>query len=89
MANGTIVGEWNKKIICPVHKNWDRLNCNNYRGIRHNTVYKVLSKILYTRLIPYTENIIGPYQCGFRPGRFMTDQIFVLMQIIEKLRIAT
>jgi hypothetical protein len=49
-----------------------------------HVIYKVLSKILAKRLNPYTEEILGDYQCGFRRDRSTTDQIFVLKNILEK-----
>ena len=46
--------------------------------------YKVMSSVLCERLKPILENLIGPYQCGFRPGKSTTDQIFTLRQILAK-----
>ena len=58
--------------------------CSNYRGISIlNTAYKILSVILFERLKPYLSSIIGPYQCGFRPGKSTVDQMFTL-RILEK-----
>jgi hypothetical protein len=31
-----------------------------------------------------TENIIGRYQCGFRPNRSKASQLFVLRQMMDK-----
>jgi len=48
------------------------------------TTYKVLSKILLSRLTPYVEEIIGNHQCGFRRSRSTTDHILCIRQILEK-----
>lgn len=77
--------EWKIGLICPLHKKGSQLECANYRGITLlNVVYKIFSNILAARITPLAERIIGRYQCGFRPGRSTTDQIFALRQIIEK-----
>jgi len=47
-------------------------------------MYKTLSNILLSRLIPYAEEIIGDQQCGFRRNRSTTHHIFCIRQIIEK-----
>ena len=55
-----------KKCICPIHKKGDKMDCQNYRGVSLlSVIYKVFAKILAKRLSPYTEQIIGDYQCGF------------------------
>jgi sorting nexin-29 len=38
---------------------------------------------LQKRLNSYVEEILGEYQCGFRPAKGTTDQIFVMKQIME------
>jgi hypothetical protein len=74
-----------QSIFIPIHKKVDKTDCSNYRGISLLlTLYKILSNILLSRLIPYADEIIGDYQCGFRRNKLMTDQIFYIRQILEK-----
>ena len=77
--------EWKESIIVPICKKGDKTDCNNYRGISIlPATYKILSNILFSRLIPYTEEVIGDPQCGFRRKRSTTDRIFCIRQILEK-----
>lgn len=77
--------DWNLSTICPILKKGDPTLRANYRGISLLPVaYKVLSGVICERLKPIAETLIGPYQCGFRPGKSTTDQIFTLRQILEK-----
>ena len=80
-----IPDDWNLSILCPVHKKGDKTVCANYRGISLLPIaYKILSSVLCERLKSKVGEIIGPYQCGFRPGKSTIDQIFTLRQILEK-----
>ena len=77
--------EWKESNIVPIYKKGDTTDCNNYRGISLlPTTYKILSNILLSRLSPYTEEIIGDHQCGFRRNRSNTDHMFCIRQILEK-----
>jgi hypothetical protein len=77
--------EWRDPVTVPIHKKGDETDCNNYRGIAHlPTTYKILSNILLSRLIPYEEEIMGDYQCGFQRNRSTTDHIFCIRQILKK-----
>ncbi|KPU81866.1 uncharacterized protein Dana_GF27359, partial [Drosophila ananassae] len=77
--------DWNHSMICPILKNGDATLRTNYRGISLLPVaYKVLTSVLCENLKPHAEALIGPYQCGFRPGKSTIDQIFTLRQILEK-----
>ena len=79
--------DWLDSLICPIHKKGHRFDCSNYRGITLlNTAYKVLSRILFSRLRQLTDAFFGEYQGGFREGRSTTDQMFTLRQILDKFR---
>ena len=50
-------------MMCLIHKKGDPLIRKNYRGIPLlNTAYKVLSNIIFSRLLPYAEENIKEYQ---------------------------
>lgn len=76
---------WNKPSCVLFIKKGDSLDCSNYRGISLiPNVYKVLSNILFSCLLLYSEREIGKCQSGFRKVRSTIDQIFILRTILEK-----
>ena len=69
----------------PIFKKGDKKECSNYRGISLlSLVGKVFAKVLETRCRAMIELRLGDEQCGFRPGRSTTDQIFTFRLVIEK-----
>jgi hypothetical protein len=80
-----IPSSWVEALICPTHKKGDVQNCEKFRGISLiNVAYKVLSFMLYGRLKPHANQIIGQHQCEFREAVSTIDQIQTLLQILEK-----
>jgi hypothetical protein len=74
--------QWNERIICPVYKKGNRLNCNNYRPITLlNIAYKIFSILLNKRLIENIENKLENNQMGLRSNRPTIDNIFIIRQI--------
>ena len=65
-------------LLCPVLKKNDATICSNYRDISLR-----MSSVLCESLKPFAKRLIGSYQCGFRPGKYTIDQIFMLRQILE------
>jgi len=53
-------------------------------GGQGGSVWTCLSNNILPRLIPYTKEIIGDHQCGFRRNRSNIDHIFCIRQIVEK-----
>jgi len=45
-----------------------------------------IAGILFARVSPFAENIIGNCQCGLQKNRPATNQIFTLRQILEKTK---
>lgn len=71
---------------CPIHKKENKQDCNNYRGIALlNVTHKVFSNCILSRLKSKAEETIGDYQGGFRLGRLIVDQIFILRQLFQKI----
>jgi hypothetical protein len=64
----------------------DRDRCQNYRGIAlENAAYKILVIVILEKIKPYIEKTTGNYQNGFRDGRSVIDNIFVLKIANEKI----
>ena len=57
-------------------KKGDRGGCENY---------KILANVILEKIKPYIEKITGDYQNGFRDGRSVIDNIFVLKIINKKI----
>ena len=58
--------EWKELIMVPIYKQSAETNCSNNSELPLlSATYKTLSDIQLARLIPYAEEIIGDYQCGF------------------------
>lgn len=47
---------------------------------------KILATVILHRLRPALDTHLGEEKHGFRPGRFCSDLIFILRQIVEESR---
>jgi hypothetical protein len=62
------------------------MTCSNCMGVSLlYTTYKIFSNILFKRLAPCIEGVIGDYQHAFHQGRSTSDQIFNLHQVLENV----
>ena len=73
-------------MIKVLHKNNDRTECGNYRGISLAAhAGKVLLKIVATRLSAYckTKGLLPEERCWFRPNRSTTDMLYAVRRLLE------
>ena len=77
--------DWQTGVIIPIFTKGDRKQSTNYRGISLLSLPgKVYAKCLERKCREIVESKLEDGQCGFRPGRSTTYQIFTLKQIFEK-----
>ena len=74
-----------KRHDCQATKKGDLSNCNNLRGITLLSVPgKVLCSTLLHRLKDDLDKRLPEEQAGFRSGRSCSEQILILINIIEQ-----
>lgn len=77
--------EWQEAVVISIHKKGKKEDCGNYRGMSLLSIpYKVISKIILSRLECYSNEIIIEHQAGFIKGRSTTNQISILKEILAK-----
>ena len=85
--SGIFPSNCGKSVIGTIYKNGRINNPGNYRGISiTDTLYKVFSTIVNTRLYNWAENNnqIDESQVGFRHGYSTIDNIFCLQAMVQK-----
>ncbi|TWW80235.1 hypothetical protein D4764_01G0000500 [Takifugu flavidus] len=81
---GAVPLDWQTGVVVPIFNSVDQRVCSNYRGITLLSLPgKVYARVLEKRIRLIVEPLIEEEQCGFRPGRGTTDQIFALAVVLE------
>jgi len=77
----------NATFIALIPKGEDSITPDKYRPIALcNLIYKIISKVIATRLKPLLPLIISPEQSGYVEGRQITDGIILTHEIIHSLK---
>lgn len=77
--NGTLL------VLIPKVEAPEKLS--QYRPINLcNVVYKIITKIMATRLRQYMNALVAPNQCSFIPGRHNSDNIIVAQEVFHSMR---
>jgi hypothetical protein len=75
--------QWKESIILPSHKKRGK-TAIIILGITTINFIQKFTNILLSKLSPYINEINGDHQCGFRPNRSSTDQMFFIHRMLEK-----
>ncbi|CAL8176297.1 unnamed protein product [Prunus armeniaca] len=79
----------NDTLIALVPKVERPLNMTQLRPISLcNTLYKVVSKILVSRLRRIMTKMVSPTQVSFVPGRHIVDNIVIAQEMLHKFKVA-
>ena len=85
--NGKFPTEWKKANMVPAHRKEDRQNLKSYRSISLLSVDgKIFERILYNNMYEFFKenNLISPYQSGFKPGNSCNNQLLSITHEIGK-----
>ncbi|GFS44393.1 hypothetical protein Acr_00g0090060 [Actinidia rufa] len=83
--SGNILNQINHAIIALVPKSANTTRVEDFRPISCcNVVYKIISKILASRLSPILESLIDPAQSTFVPNRSMVENIYMVQVLLQK-----
>lgn len=85
-SSGEIPLAWKEAIVIPILKQGkDPSSVSSYRPIALTScLCKLFEKMINRRLIHFleTNNLLDPYQCGFREGRSTTDHLVCLVGLL-------
>ena len=79
--------QWETGLLKIIPKKGDLSQPGNYRGIMLLEVaYKIIAKIVHSRLVPIAEKLDHESQSGFRPRRGCVDVVFTAKLAMKKRR---
>ncbi|XP_023926387.2 uncharacterized protein LOC112037802 [Quercus suber] len=84
---GSMPKEVNSSLIVLIPKSQNPTSFNNFRPISLcNVVYKIISKILVTKLSPLLHNLISPHQSAFLQGRWITENQIIVQEMMHSFK---
>ena len=85
--SGSLLKSLNQTFLTLIPKVNFPVDVSHFRPISLcNVIYKIISKILVSRLKPFMDMLITPYQNAFIQGRNITNNILLAHEIFDTLR---
>jgi hypothetical protein len=83
--SGKILRQINHSLIALIPKSNNPEKVGDYRPIACcNVIYKIIAKILASRLAPILMDVINPAQAAFIQKRNMSDNIYLVQELVRK-----
>ncbi|CAI5479335.1 unnamed protein product [Closterium sp. Yama58-4] len=84
VTSGKLPEVANEAVTILLYKKGEETDVRNYRPITLLTsVYKILAKVMATRMKVVLDHVISKEQFGFLPGRRLTDAVSLVTDLIE------
>ena len=85
-SSGRVPEYLNRTLISLIPKCLGPETLSQFRPISLcNTVYKIVTKILVSRLRPIIGNLVSPFQAAFVPGRRGLDNVVIAQELIHSI----
>lgn len=82
--SGSLLKQWNATVLTLIPKKMNATLISNFRPISCcNTTYKVISKLLASRLKQVLPQVISITQSAFLPGRLMVENVLMATELIR------
>ena len=86
--DGWMLREFNQAFITLIPKKQGACNFSQFKPISLcNFCYKIISKILVSRLRPLLEKLIDPAQVAFVPNRWIAENVVLAQEVVNSFKI--
>lgn len=82
--SGSMLKQWNATTLVLIPKINNASSTSDFRPISClNTIYKVISRLLASRLLPFLSQVISSAQSAFLPGRLIGENILLATDLVN------
>lgn len=82
-----VVRGLNETLVVLIPKNLNPESWKNYRPISLcNVIFKIVTKIIATRLRRHMSSLVAPHQCSFISGRHSSDNVVIAQEVFHSMR---